>query len=82
MTTRSQDAETPRHPERAVATMPEVIEAWPVTGGYDAVIRAAVGGTAGYEQPQAEKIRRLPGLHHTRAGFARRRLEQGRTPAP
>lgn len=28
--------------------MPEVIEAWLVTGEYDYILKAAVGGTAGY----------------------------------
>lgn len=68
--------------EKAVADMPEVIEAWLVTGEYDYVIKAAVGGTAGYERLLREKIYRLPGVRHTRTSFTLRCLKQSWTPTP
>ncbi|MFN3447858.1 MAG: Lrp/AsnC family transcriptional regulator [Roseococcus sp.] len=68
--------------ESAIAAMPEVIEAWLVTGEYDYVIKAAVGGTAGYERLLREKIYRLPGVRHTRTAFAIRCLKQSYTPRP
>lgn len=68
--------------EAAVAAMPEVIEAWLVTGEYDYVIKAAVGGTAGYEALLRQKLYRLPGVRHTRSAFCLSRLKQEWTPVP
>jgi len=68
--------------EAAIAEMPEVIEAWLVTGEYDYIIKAAVGGTAGYERLLREKIYRLPGVRHTRTAFGIRCLKQVFTPLP
>jgi Lrp/AsnC family leucine-responsive transcriptional regulator len=68
--------------EEAIANMPEVIEAWLVTGEYDYIIKAAVGGTAGYERLLREKIYRLPGVRHTRTAFGIRCLKQVFTPLP
>jgi Lrp/AsnC family transcriptional regulator, leucine-responsive regulatory protein len=80
--TEKHDEETLRRFEQAVAELPEVIEAWLVTGEYDYIIKAAVGGTAGYERLLREKIYRLPGVRHTRTSFALRCLKQSWTPAP
>lgn len=80
--TEKHDGETLRRFEQAVAEMPEVIEAWLVTGEYDYVIKAAVGGTAGYERLLREKIYRLPGVRHTRTSFTLRCLKQSWTPTP
>jgi len=68
--------------EQAIAAMPEVIEAWLVTGEYDYILKAAVGGTAGYERLLREKIYRLPGVRHTRTAFGIRCLKQVFTPLP
>lgn len=68
--------------EQAIAAMPEVIEAWLVTGEYDYILKAAVGGTAGYERLLREKIYRLPGVRHTRTAFGIRCLKQVFTPVP
>ena len=68
--------------EEAIAQMPEVIEAWLVTGEYDYIIKAAVGGTVGYERLLREKIYRLPGVRHTRTAFGIRCLKQVFTPLP
>lgn len=76
------DDDSLRRFEQAVAEMPEVIEAWLVTGEYDYIIKAAVGGTAGYERLLREKLYRLPGVRHTRTSFALRCLKQNWTPAP
>lgn len=62
--------------EEAVAAMPEVLEAWLVTGEYDYVVKLAVGGTAGYERLLREKIYRLPGIRHTRTSFTLRLLKR------
>lgn len=76
------DEESLRRFEQAVTDMPEIIEAWLVTGEYDYVIKAAVGGTAGYERLLREKLYRLPGVRHTRTSFTLRSLKQSWTPAP
>jgi len=68
--------------EQAVADMPEIIEAWLVTGEYDYVLKAAVGGTAGYEKLLREKIYRLPGVRHTRTTFTLRCLKQSYSAVP
>jgi Lrp/AsnC family leucine-responsive transcriptional regulator len=76
------DDEQLRRFEKAVMEMPEVIEAWLVTGEYDYVIKAAVAGTAGYERLLREKLYRLPGVRHTRTSFTLRCLKQTHSAAP
>ncbi|MDI3306579.1 MAG: Lrp/AsnC family transcriptional regulator [Acetobacteraceae bacterium] len=76
------DEDSLRRFEQAVTEMPEVIEAWLVTGEYDYVIKAAVAGTADYERLLREKIYCLPGVRHTRTSFTLRCLKQSWTPAP
>jgi DNA-binding Lrp family transcriptional regulator len=44
------DEQSLRNFEAMVLTIPEVLECHLVTGEYDYVIKAAVGGTAGYER--------------------------------
>jgi Lrp/AsnC family transcriptional regulator, leucine-responsive regulatory protein len=68
--------------EEAVLAIPEVLECWLVTGEYDYVLKAAVGGTAGYEALLREKIYRLPGVRHTRTAFTLRCLKRVVSPVP
>lgn len=68
--------------ERAVQDMPEVLECHLTTGGYDYLIKAAVGGTAGYETLLREKLYRLPGVRHTRSAFTLRCLKRAISPTP
>jgi Lrp/AsnC family leucine-responsive transcriptional regulator len=68
--------------EEAVLAIPEVLECWLVTGEYDYVLKAAVGGTAGYEALLREKIYRLPGVRHTRTAFTLRCLKRTLSPVP
>jgi Lrp/AsnC family leucine-responsive transcriptional regulator len=68
--------------EEAVLAIPEVLECWLVTGEYDYVLKAAVGGTAGYERLLRERIYRLPGVRHTRTAFTLRCLKQVISPVP
>ena len=81
MTEKHDEAQLARF-EEAIAAMPEVVEAWLATGEYDYILKAAVGGTAGYERLLREKLYRLPGVRHTRTSFALRCLKQNWTPAP
>ena len=76
------DDENLKRFEEAVSAMPEVLECWLVTGEYDYMLKAAVGGTAGYEKLLREKIYRLPGVRHTRTAFGLRCLKQVFTPVP
>ena len=62
--------------EEALRRMPEVIEAFLVTGEYDYFVRVATAGTEGYERFLREKIYKLPGVAHTRSSFALRCLKQ------
>ncbi len=68
--------------EEAVLAIPEILECWLVTGEYDYVLKAAVGGTAGYERLLREKIYRLPGVRHTRTAFTLRCLKRVASPVP
>ena len=68
--------------EAAVRDIPEILECHLVTGEYDYVIKAAVGGTAGYERLLRDRLYRLPGVRHTRTSFALRSLKQEISPLP
>jgi Lrp/AsnC family leucine-responsive transcriptional regulator len=47
---------------RALAGLPEVLEAYLTTGEYDYLIKVAVAGTTGYERFLREKLYRIPGI--------------------
>jgi Lrp/AsnC family leucine-responsive transcriptional regulator len=68
--------------EAAVKDIPEILECHLVTGEYDYVIKAAVGGTMGYERLLRDRLYRLPGVRHTRTSFALRCLKQEISPVP
>jgi Lrp/AsnC family leucine-responsive transcriptional regulator len=76
------DEEHLRRFEAAVKDIPEILECHLVTGEYDYVIKAAVGGTVGYERLLRDKLYRLPGVRHTRTSFALRCLKQELSPVP
>ncbi len=67
---------------QAVVDLPEVVEAWLVSGEYDYMIKVAVAGAAGYERFLREHLFRLPGIRHTRSSFALGCLKQGYSPSP
>ncbi|RQH05324.1 Lrp/AsnC family transcriptional regulator [Paraburkholderia dinghuensis] len=56
----------------ALAALPEVLEAYLVSGEYDYWIKVAVDGTAGYERFLREKLYRIAGIRHSRSMFALR----------
>jgi Lrp/AsnC family leucine-responsive transcriptional regulator len=76
------DEESLRRFEETVMAIPEVLECHLVTGEYDYVIKAAVGGTAGYERLLRDRLYRLPGVRHTRTSFGLRCLKQTLSPLP
>ncbi|WP_373986880.1 Lrp/AsnC family transcriptional regulator [Duganella sp. BuS-21] len=61
---------------QALATLPEVMEAYLLTGDYDYLIKVAVAGTAGYEEFLRKKLYKLPGLKHSRSTFVLRCLKR------
>ena len=68
--------------EDAIRGWEEVLECHLVTGEYDYVIKAAVGGTQGYERLLRDRLYRLPGIRHTRTSFALRCLKHELSPVP
>lgn len=60
----------------SLACLPEVMEAYLVTGDYDYLIKVAVAGTAGYERFLREKLYKIPGIRHSRSTFTLRCLKR------
>lgn len=67
---------------RALADLPEVMEAYLLTGDYDYLIKVAVAGTAGYEEFLRKKLYKLPGLKHSRSTFVLRCLKRAHSVEP
>ena len=61
---------------KALAELPEVMEAYLVTGDYDYLVKAVVSGTEHYERFLREKIYRLPGMRQSRTTFGLRALKR------
>ncbi|MEM7268139.1 MAG: Lrp/AsnC family transcriptional regulator [Pseudomonadota bacterium] len=59
-----------------MAKMPEVLEVYLVTGGYDYLLKVAVSGTRGYERFLAEKLYKVPGIRQTHSVFTLRCLKK------
>lgn len=66
----------------ALAELPEVMEAYLVTGEYDYLIKVAVAGTEGYERFLRHKLYKLPGIRHSRSTFALRCLKRMHSVVP
>lgn len=60
----------------ALADLPEVMEAYLVTGEYDYLIKVAVAGTEGYERFLRQKLYKIPGIRNSRSTFALRCLKR------
>lgn len=69
-------AEFARHLE----AIPEVIEAYLVSGDYDYVLRIAVRDTRDYERLLREKLYKIPGIRHSKSSFVLRRLKAASLP--
>lgn len=67
---------------KALAELPEVMEAYLVTGEYDYLIKVAVAGTEGYERFLRHKLYKLPGIRHSRSTFALRCLKRMHSVVP
>ena len=65
---------------RALETIPEVLEAYLVSGDYDYHIRMAVRDTRDYERLLREKLYKIPGIRHSKSSFVLRTLKKVDTP--
>jgi Lrp/AsnC family leucine-responsive transcriptional regulator len=66
---------------RALADIPEVLEAYLISGDYDYLIRIAVSDTRDYERLLREKLYKIPGIRHSKSSFVLRSLKQARPAA-
>ena len=71
-----------QHFGEALVALPEVMEAYLVSGEYDYLIKVAVTGTAGYERFLREKLYRIRGVRHSRSTFALRCLKRAHSAMP
>lgn len=66
----------------ALADLPEVMEAYLLSGEYDYLIKVAVSGTEGYERFLRQKLYKIPGIRHSRSTFALRCLKRVHSVVP
>jgi Lrp/AsnC family leucine-responsive transcriptional regulator len=65
---------------QVLATIPEVLEAYLVSGDYDYYIRIAVRDTRDYERLLREKLYMIPGIRHSKSSFVLRVLKESTVP--
>jgi Lrp/AsnC family leucine-responsive transcriptional regulator len=65
---------------RALRDIPEVIEAFLVSGEYDYYVRFAVRDTRDYERLLREKLYRIPGIRHSVSSFILKELKERSVP--
>ncbi|MCW5624710.1 MAG: Lrp/AsnC family transcriptional regulator [Burkholderiales bacterium] len=65
---------------KALEEIPEVLEAYLVSGDYDYYIRIAVRDTRDYERLLRERLYRIPGIRHSKSSFILRRLKESPLP--
>jgi len=65
---------------KALGEIPEVLEAFLISGDYDYYIRIAVRDTRDYERLLREKLYRIPGIRHSKSSFVLRRLKESEIP--
>lgn len=65
---------------RVLATIPEVMEAYLVSGDYDYYIQIAVRDTRDYERLLREKLYKIPGVRHSKSHFVLRILKDAGNP--
>jgi Lrp/AsnC family transcriptional regulator, leucine-responsive regulatory protein len=63
-----------------LASIPEVIEAYLVSGDYDYLLRVAVRDTRDYERLLREKLYRIKGIRHSKSSFVLRTLKKADLP--
>jgi len=67
---------------RVLATIPEIQEAYLVSGDYDYYIRIAVRDTRDYERLLREKLYKIPGIRHSQSHSVLRVLKEASVPLP
>lgn len=65
---------------RALEQIPEVLEAFLVSGDYDYYIKIAVRDTRDYERILRERLYMIPGIRHSKSSFVLRTLKSGMLP--
>lgn len=65
---------------QALEQIPEVLEAFLVSGDYDYYVRIAVADTRDYERLLRERLYRIPGIRHSKSSFVLRQLKQSQLP--
>ncbi len=65
---------------RSLESIPEVLEAYLISGDYDYHIRIAVRDTRDYERLLRERLYRIPGIRHSKSSFVLRRLKESAIP--
>jgi Lrp/AsnC family leucine-responsive transcriptional regulator len=65
---------------RILAEIPEVLDAYLVSGDYDYYIRIAVKDTRDYERLLRERLYKIPGIRHSKSSFVLRVLKDGNVP--
>lgn len=63
-----------------LATIPEVVEAYLVSGEYDYLLRVAVQDTRDYERLLREKLYKIKGIRHSKSSFVLRTLKKADLP--
>ncbi|MES2280014.1 MAG: Lrp/AsnC family transcriptional regulator [Pseudomonadota bacterium] len=63
-----------------LASIPEVVEAYLVSGEYDYLLRIAVRDTKDYERLLREKLYRIKGIRHSKSNFVLRTLKKADLP--
>lgn len=67
---------------KALEEIPEVVEAFLVSGDYDYYVRIAIRDTRDYERLLRERLYRIPGIRHSKSSFILRTLKQSDLPLP
>jgi Lrp/AsnC family leucine-responsive transcriptional regulator len=65
---------------RALESIPEILEAFLISGDYDYFIRIAVKDTRDYERLLRERLYQIPGIRHSKSSFVLRTLKKSDTP--
>ena len=63
-----------------LAAIPEVVEAYLLSGEYDYLLRVAVKDTRDYERLLREKLYKIKGIRHSKSSFVLRQLKQSPLP--
>ncbi len=65
---------------KALRQIPEVLEAFLVSGDYDYYLRIAVQDTRDYERLLRERLYKIPGIRHSKSSFVLRSLKESPLP--